>query len=61
MINMSPLAITIYEALKSSGAKKSIPFEVTVEDLAEKVDIHVGRYRVDYCCTQRSVSCTGYY
>jgi len=30
----------IYESLKSSGAKKGIPFEITVEDLAEKVDIH---------------------
>jgi len=40
MINMSPLAIKIYESLKSSGAKKGIPFEITVEDLAEKVDIH---------------------
>jgi hypothetical protein len=41
MINMSPLAIAIYETLKSSGAKKGIPFEITVEDLAEKVDIHL--------------------
>jgi hypothetical protein len=41
MINMSPLAIKIYEALKTSGAKKGIPFEITVEDLAEMVDIHV--------------------
>jgi hypothetical protein len=41
MITMSPLAIKIYEVLKASGAKKGIPFEITVEDLAEKVDIHV--------------------
>ena len=41
MINMSPLAITIYKALKLSGAKKGIPFEITAEDLAKKVDIHV--------------------
>lgn len=40
MINMSPLAIKIYKVLKSSGAKKGIPFEITVEDLAKKVDIH---------------------
>ena len=40
MINMSPLAVRIYKALKSSGAKKGIPFEITVEDLAKKVDIH---------------------
>jgi len=40
MIHMSPLAVAIYEALKESGAKQGIPFEITVEDLAEKVDIH---------------------
>jgi hypothetical protein len=37
---MSPLAVSIYEALKEAGAKQGIPFEITVEDLAEKVDIH---------------------
>jgi hypothetical protein len=46
MIHMSPLAIAIYEALKVSGAKPGIPFEISVADLAEQVDIHADDFDV---------------
>ncbi len=41
MNHMSPLALAIYEALKASGAKQGIPFEISVADLAEQVDLDV--------------------